>query len=177
MKANERSGPESVQRQDIYQQALRHHNEGVVEIIKGFHMLIESELPRVDTGELVNVRRYEEKQTDVNIAVHALIDAMNGKMAHAIIVSNDSDLESLFYGLKGEFPSLKLGHIAPREKSTDRSASTRLMEQADWSREYVLKEELRDHQLPRSVVRKSGRRKKHYTKPDAWQDRDANPDD
>lgn len=168
IKANERSGRESVQRQQLYHQALKYHSEPLVEIIQGFFVRTQNTLPRADGSGLVDVLRYEEKQTDVSIAVHALLDAMNGEMDHAVVITNDSDLEPLLQGFKSQFPEKKLGHIAPRQKGNDRSVSVRLTQQADWSREYVLEDELAAHQLPTRVVRQSGKRKV-YVKPRDWE--------
>ena len=46
-----------------------------------------------DAAFMVTVGDREEKGSDVNVAAHLLIDALEGNIDAAIVVSNDSDLE------------------------------------------------------------------------------------
>jgi len=77
----------------------------MLEIIQGFHVFEPSELPRYEPGraplknEVSPVWMIEEKQTDVNIALHVYRDAGLGHSEQLVICSNDSDLEpSLAHG-------------------------------------------------------------------------------
>lgn len=42
---------------------------------------------------MASVARREEKGSDVNVASHLLLDALDGRIDAAVVVSNDSDLE------------------------------------------------------------------------------------
>lgn len=47
----------------------------------------------IDKTDRVNVWKFEEKQTDVNIALHMYRDAIKQHYTQQVLVSNDSDLE------------------------------------------------------------------------------------
>ena len=49
-------------------------------------------IPETTPPQVVTIRVFEEKRTDVNIAAHLLRDAFAGRCDTAVIVSNDSDL-------------------------------------------------------------------------------------
>jgi uncharacterized LabA/DUF88 family protein len=71
---------------------------------------------RVDCGHPANQKRYqgyEEKETDVNLSVRLLDDALNNKYDKAIIVSGDSDLIPAIKAVKKNFPSKKIGLALP----------------------------------------------------------------
>ena len=48
--------------------------------------------PRSEPPLMVQVVRYEEKRTDVNLAAYLLADCFNGEYDQAVVISNDSDL-------------------------------------------------------------------------------------
>lgn len=84
------------QRQQIYWRALRTTN---VEIIEGKFNFVRQFLPlhpeQVDAvGRVVTVRvkRPEEKGSDVALASHLLVDAMEDRADSYAVVTNDSDL-------------------------------------------------------------------------------------
>jgi hypothetical protein len=56
---------------------------------------------------------FEEKQTDVGLAVSVLSDAYDGKIQRAIIVTADSDHRPLFLKLRARFPEIRLSLVAP----------------------------------------------------------------
>jgi len=56
----------------------------------------------------------EEKQTDVNIALHAYRDAVRGNCDQLVICSNDSDLEPALRLVKAE--KSQLPHNVPTKK-------------------------------------------------------------
>lgn len=58
-------------------------------------------------------QHYEEKESDVNIAIHLLNDARIGLMDVAYIVSNDSDLAPALKMCKQEFPGIELVAVSP----------------------------------------------------------------
>ncbi|QUB99009.1 NYN domain-containing protein [Cellulosimicrobium cellulans] len=80
--------PDAASRQSDYIAALKAHSSGIVSDIQG----------RYQTKEQVcrscgsTYTRYEEKETDVNIAVSLVADAAEGLMDSALLVSADSDL-------------------------------------------------------------------------------------
>jgi uncharacterized LabA/DUF88 family protein len=100
--------PQQPVRQRLYWRAIR--TRPTVEIVEGHFRTrkawlpeegsiayIESELRagRPITGlspNFIQVRRSEEKGTDVNIATHLVHDAHLGRFDEAVLISNDSDL-------------------------------------------------------------------------------------
>jgi NYN domain-containing protein len=86
------TGWAKAKRQKKYLCALRANG---VEVIRGKYETRESEYPlRDNPGVFVWVSRTEEKQSDVNLACHLLLDALvhDDPPEAAIVVSNDSDL-------------------------------------------------------------------------------------
>lgn len=57
--------------------------------------------------------KFEEKQSDINIAIHLFNDARLSKMDIAYVVSCDSDLAPVLHLCRKEFPKLKLITVAP----------------------------------------------------------------
>lgn len=58
-------------------------------------------------------KTFEEKQTDVNIAIYLLRLAFENKYDNAIIISGDSDLIPSIKAVKNIFPLKKIGIIIP----------------------------------------------------------------
>lgn len=56
---------------------------------------------------------FEEKETDVNIAVKLFQGAINNDFDTAIIVSGDTDLIPAIEGLKATFPAKQIGVVIP----------------------------------------------------------------
>lgn len=56
---------------------------------------------------------HEEKESDVNIAVQIIEDAMDDKFDHAFLVTGDSDLAAPIRCLRRRFPKKRLKLIAP----------------------------------------------------------------
>jgi len=56
---------------------------------------------------------HEEKETDVNIAIHLLNEARRGSFERALIVSGDSDLAPAVRMLRSEFPGKQVRVITP----------------------------------------------------------------
>jgi hypothetical protein len=59
---------------------------------------------------MVSYARREEKASDVNVASHLLIDALDGNIQAAIVVSNDSDLA---FPLRETRQRIPLGTVNP----------------------------------------------------------------
>ena len=88
-----KSPPETAYRQETYLRALRSLPQ--VSIIEGSYL---QSFPcmrlKTPPPPSVQVIKNEEKGTDVNIAMHMRLDALDGKAARLALVSNDSDLVS-----------------------------------------------------------------------------------
>lgn len=62
---------------------------------------------------------HEEKRTDVNMAIHLLLDAMNNKCDTFVIVSGDSDLIPAVQATKLHFPTKRIGVLIPVGRSAN----------------------------------------------------------
>lgn len=159
-------GQDSWNAQQDYLLALKNHNQSKIDIIKGSYLIDKAKYHAykdpVDFDEKHEVWRAEEKQTDVNIAVHMLCDSMEGICQQVIIFSNDSDLAPALKAIKDRFCNIKIGTVAPI--SANRQASAELNKYSDWSRSHILPSELSGSQLPESVMT----RKRKVQKPSHW---------
>jgi len=122
----------------------------------------------IDKGERVEVYKFEEKQTDVNIALHMYRDAIHEACTQQVLVSNDSDLELSLKLINEDKPKIDLGLIVPREKPPTsgkfRPPNKRLSQYVNWTRNYILDQECQDSQLNDKVAT----RKKTIIKPSYW---------
>jgi len=164
-------GEKSQQSQDVYHKALLNRHPETIEIINGYYLMEKGTPPKyktpVDKKDRVDVWKLEEKQTDVNIALHLYRDAVKRQCEQAVLVSSDSDLESALKFISADFPDHKIGLILPRRQSGDdkqRPVNKGLSNYSDWTRQHVLDEELEKFQLPSRVPTK----KKPAIKPDYW---------
>ena len=141
--------PNSENRQAHYHRALKASSSGKLEIIRGFH------LPAVTTGvpvepvhglERLKVTVMEEKQTDVNIALHMYRDATQNLYDCLALCSNDSDLEPALAMIREEFPQLTLGLVLPVKANGRKSG--KLARHAHWLRHHVQEQELASSQIP-----------------------------
>ncbi len=148
--------------QKAYHQALQCiYPEEMFSIILGTHTVNPVTLRQVDPlrpKELhagcpqVNVWRIEEKQTDINIAVHALMDAFSDPTPqHFVFVSNDTDLCPLLDALK-KLEHIKTGVIAPVD-GIYRHQATDLARRVDWAKKEIKPEELKAAQLALRIDR------------------------
>lgn len=80
--------PDALSRQTTYQHALAAASPGLVTIIQGRYQKKDVKC----RGCGATRTQYEEKETDVNIAVELVADAALGAMDTAILISADSDL-------------------------------------------------------------------------------------
>ncbi|MCX4970823.1 NYN domain-containing protein [Streptomyces sp. NBC_00654] len=80
--------PGALSRQDAYLQALPAHSGDTVEIIKGRYQAKQKTCRQCGS----NWTHYEEKETDVNIAVSLAADVATKSATSAVIISADSDL-------------------------------------------------------------------------------------
>lgn len=142
---------------------------GTLTIIKGHYSLRKASLPAYcnppDKHKRHDVWRLEEKQTDVNIALDSYRDAARGDIGQVVFVSNDVDLEPALKAIREDCGDrVAIGVILPLRKGTRRPPSQSLMKWSDWTRRYLLNEELSGAHLPTIIPR----RRKDIRKPDHW---------
>lgn len=169
-----RHGKASEEAQTQYLRALRSRYDGLIEIIHGFHIFEPTSLPTHNKGEdprkdnVTPVWMIEEKQTDVNIALHAYHDAVRGKCEQLVICSNDSDMEPAVRMIRDDVPGVKIGLVMPLRGKDDpgmkRPPNQRLTQYAHWVRHHIRDDELEQSQLPPNVQTK----KKPASKPKHW---------
>lgn len=167
-------GEKAQQAQNVYHKALASRYPNTLQIINGYHVLEKGYPPKYNKPivkqDRVAVWRVEEKQTDVNIALHLYRDVVQQKCEQVILVSSDSDLEPALEFIKQDYPAIQIGLILPRlkpvesAKSKQRPSNKKLSDLSNWTRSYVLEEELKQFQFPDKVPTK----KKPAHKPDYW---------
>ena len=173
VKANFSShGQESVTTQNIYHRALKYIYGDSIDIIYGYHTVEKGYPPRyqkpINKDDRVEIWKFEEKQTDVNIALHMYRDAVNESCAQQILVSNDSDLELPLKLISEDKPDITLGLIIPRPKPTglqnSRPPNKSLSQYVNWTRGHILDEECRNAQFADIIPTN----KKSIKKPQYW---------
>lgn len=175
VKANFSShGNQGVEMQTRYHRALEHLYPDKLEIICGFHAAEPVEMPKflgkgqVDKTNCHKVWRLNEKQTDVNIAIHMYRDAIQNKASNLILCTSDSDLVPALETIRKDIPTIKLGLVLPRKSRTvdsqSRPPNKDLGELAHWTRSHINDNELASAQLPDVVATN----KKAIKKPDYW---------
>jgi uncharacterized LabA/DUF88 family protein len=117
--------PTQPQRQQTYFRALKTIPQ--VEIHLGHFLTHEVSMPdaaawRAGNYAPVRVIKTEEKGSDVNLATHLLMDAVDDLFDMAVIVSNDSDLEEPIRLIKSRFGK---GVGLPGSRNTPVSGSLR----------------------------------------------------
>ena len=159
-------GDAAVQAQRQYHRALT--ARGGVDIIKGYYVVEETTAPRCkyppDKTDRVPIWRLEEKQTDVNMALHMYRDALRRSCDQIVLCSNDTDLVPVFELLQEDFADIQLAVIIPRRKDAGRPSSGGLSKYAAWTRHHILDKELEASQFSTKVPT----RKKPAIKPDYW---------
>ena len=168
-----RHGARSEQAQTQYHRALQAKHPDLIHIIQGFHVFEPTTMPAFQTGVPPNkenghrVWLIEEKQTDVNMALHIYRDAVRGHLQQ-IICTNDSDLEPALRLVRTDAPEMQIGLVMPlRPKTVSGQAisNKRLTKLAHWTRKHILDSELETAQLADTVPTK----KKPALKPSHWQ--------
>jgi len=163
---------DSVSSQSRYHSAIVNHLNGRLELIEGYYALDSVSVTAVDQSDVskpprectekVEVWKLEEKQSDVNLAVHALYDALTEEVDHVVMVTNDTDLVPVAKMIK-EKTGVILGLIVPT-RDRIRGPNTGLQDYADWCRSYITNDELSESQMPRVVIGK----RKPTLKPLSW---------
>ncbi len=102
---------------------------------------------------------HEEKQTDVNIAIHLIKEAYENNYDTAILFTNDTDLIPAIRMLKSSFPKKRVGVLFP----IDRWSSELSKECHFWRK--TKKKALAKSILPNKVTLPSGIA---FTRPTSW---------
>ncbi|HJT28548.1 MAG TPA: NYN domain-containing protein [Pyrinomonadaceae bacterium] len=93
----------------------------------------------------------EEKQTDVNIAIHLLHLAVKNSFDKAIIISGDTDLLPAIKAVKASFPTKQVGVVVPIGKRSEN-----LKRQADFSLK-MKEQHLSTSRLPDTITLPNGK--------------------
>jgi len=171
-------GDDSAHRQSAYWRAIEIQGPNV-EIIKGLFYPAKGEYfsdrNPLDMNITHKVIRPEEKQTDVNLALHMLLDAQKGICDQQVMVSNDSDYQAVFQMIREHYPNQVLGWIPPiletEEEKPDRQPNAVLRDLSHWSRWPISESDLSKFQLPDNVTTLTGGRKqrsKIFKRPARW---------
>lgn len=104
-------------------------------------------------------RTYEEKETDVSIAVSLLEDGINDLFDTALILSADSDLCPAINALRRLKPDKRVIAVFPPKRRSD---ELRRVASASFTLGDAI---IRQSQLPRDVPGDSG---SHYRRPEKW---------
>ena len=159
--------PESPQRQRRYLQALRLMYptqivivEGKIQASKPFQRLVQP-LAEVPALQRVQVYDFNEKKTDVNLASDLISGAWTGEYEHAVLCSNDTDLEAALATVRRYHPALRLGLVAPISGDDHRRISRDLAKNVDWAK-LLSPVHLQNAQLPERIPSSSIRR------PEGW---------
>lgn len=162
--------PDSRTSQRSYLGALAKHSQGSLEIIKGNYALNEAHAKRVDPQnperwprdcQKVTIWKVEEKKSDVSLALHAFKDAILGEIDHAVIVTNDTDIQPALEMINTLTP-VKIGLVVPT-RHHQRIPNQELNDQALWVRSHITEDELASSELPRVIPAR-----RPYTKPISW---------
>ena len=112
--------PQKPIRQDMYLRAIRRIPN--LEVIMGRFkkrkvtgFLCDSK--GKETEELVTIKKFEEKNSDVNIATHLVADGYGGKYDCAVLISNDSDLMTPIAHVKNILGKMVVV-VSPYEKNS-----------------------------------------------------------
>lgn len=162
------SAEDSLRCQEQYHSALEKHCPGRVQIVKGYYACREARARAIDPLDpkkqprdciFVDIWKLEEKQTDVNLAIHALSDALTGKVDQVVIVTNDTDIAPAMEMIR-QLTNVQIGLVIPTVNEV-REVNADLDKHSHWTRTQITTQELQAAQLPR-VIKKG---KKTATKP------------
>ena len=162
---------DSVSSQSKYHTALRKLHPDSIEIIEGYYSTqqvtvkaVATNAPKTEPRRCsdVLVWKLEEKQSDVNLSLHAYHDAISREVDQVVIVTNDTDIASCLKMIR-QHTDVVVGLVTP-SKARDRTPNADLSKHAHWVRTHITTTELANSQLP--LVINVGRTPS--TKPDSW---------
>ena len=163
---------DSLSSQERYHSALNKHLKGRLEMLMGYYSLTEARARVIDADDprrlvrdcsAIPVWKLEEKQSDVNLALHAVVDALQGGIEHVVFVTNDTDIEPALKMIRAK-TNVAVGLIVP---TTDhaRKPNGDLVKHAHWVKSHITEGELQAAQLPLVIM--NGTRKA-IAKPASW---------
>ena len=135
--------PDSVKRHRLFIDALA--SRGIKIILGKF-----KEKERFCNNCKTYFKAHEEKQTDVNIGLYLLKEALQNTYDTALILTNDTDLIPAIKVVKDSFPHKKIGVLFPIDRW-----SSELNAVSDFSRK-IKKKDLSKSQFPDNVTLPSG---------------------
>ena len=154
--------PSQVNDQRTYWRALKTISN--LEIVEGKFYTSRVRMPRVPSGQLVEVEKSEEKGSDVNIAAHMLTDGFLKRYSTAILFSGDSDLVTPVQMVR-DVLGLDVIVVNPQLKSSKNKRSSKMLrEAASMYRPDIKDSYLKDSQFPDVFCDKHGR----IEKPKSW---------
>lgn len=109
--------PQSYRRHQRYVDALK--SKGVVPIIGVF----KAKPVRCQAACKQMYKTHEEKETDVNIGVHLVADALKDRFDRALVISADTDLNSAVRLARQESPQKAIHIVAPPGRKTRNSSA------------------------------------------------------
>ena len=159
-------GVEACKTQQNYLLALQAQSPSI-EIIKGKYLITKGSYhphgDPVNFDKKHDIWKAEEKHTDVNISLNILCDAIDKSCDQIVLFSNDSDISPALKITRERNPEIKIGIITPI-RTNSRKPSADLKEHSDWLRHGIKSHELRQCQLPDSVIT----RKRKIIRPEHW---------
>jgi len=109
-----RTDPHQSQRQDVYLRALEGENMPF-SLHEGHFQTETALLPLVNSEEKARVRIRKEKGSDVNLAAQLVVDACEGEMDTALVITDDFDQEGALKIVR-EQCGITLVVASPRDK-------------------------------------------------------------
>ena len=175
------SDPNSSRDQQSYHRALTSlYPEDIFDVIYGYFDVKDTEAYLIDDEDpkkwpkdcrKVPVWKLEEKQSDVNIAIESVKDALTIKdLEQVVFVTNDSDIAPAMKMIKEVRPDVKIGVVIPTRNHV-RKATEKLTSLSDWHLPAIRNSWLRRSEMQRVVfnsVRTGKKLKKVVTKPESW---------
>jgi uncharacterized LabA/DUF88 family protein len=164
--------PEKNRRHNLFIRALRSRN---IVTVKGKFKSVKRKFVIADKGSATKFKTrdgwvqgsirtgytFEEKKTDVNIAVYLLSKAIDDEYDVAMIISGDTDIEPAIKAVKEKFPGKEIVIVVPHRKV---AGSLRYL--AGKKNCYpILEEHLKNSQLEDPIILPDG---KSITKPLTW---------
>lgn len=161
---------DSVSSQARYHTALQKLYSDRIQLIEGYYSLTESKVKAVNLDvpqtwprecQDVLIWKLEEKQSDVNLALHAYHDAITAAVDQVVIVTNDTDISPALRMIR-QNTNATVGLVVPTTQHV-RTPDKELADLSHWVRSHITAAELAASQLPRVIP---GRRP--TIKPESW---------
>ena len=149
----EPSDPDKPRRQRTYLEALQ--TLPTLSIYRGYF------LPKTRTCDRCGqvTRSYEEKMTDVNLAIELLSDAQENAFDTAIVISGDSDFAGPVAAVKKRFPIKSVVVAFPPGRVS------KYLQTIATAHKFIGRDALRDSQFPENVAKPDGY---VLTRPPSW---------